>query len=109
MSLRSIKLSGRALELAKEAHEVWASMHDDVREIERKAGEAMEQRKADGQALVKVRMNALFDVLGIPVTDRAYYVLEAKYLRDHGDAYINQVVETAEPTVEVVPERKKLN
>ena len=88
MAHRYIKLSGPALELARIVSEEWRSLHDDIAKLESDAINKIEERKTAGNLVVKGLMNKLFEEIGIPVEQRSSFFLDARYLNEHGDAFI---------------------
>jgi len=112
MSSQSTKLSGHALELAKQVSREWGAMFKDVAQIEKQAEADILARKTLGGAAVKEGMHQIFDALHIPLEERSNYSLNATYLSRHGDAYMDYHGPDKEPppeTILVPTDKSRLN
>lgn len=117
MAVKSIKLSGPALGLAKEIAAKWDSTKAECAEVETRAVGEINERQQACQSFIKPRMEKLMDALGVPQDERNRMVLDHRFLAQHGDAFIVDTEQGSAPrpapAVEIVtlaaPPKDKMN
>lgn len=85
---QTIKLSGRALELASVADRLYREMNVDLMSLQAEYEQKAAVIQKAGMAEVQRLMDEMFDIVGIaPGQPRGLVNLEGKY-RDHGDFFL---------------------
>lgn len=88
MTSKTIKLTGKALEVAKQMATFIQAAKDEAEEERKQYEASFEAMRQRNQAFLKKRWDSIFKMLKISEADQKKYALDVQYLSAHGDAFL---------------------